>query len=338
MEEVYPGIYLIKEKGSYGAFKPPQNVYIIAGNDGLMVDAGYGDKKTVKYVVRQVESLKRIFHEEGREFNLKRVLVTHAHPDHFSGAVKLRKYLDLDIILTEKTAARLVNRKIFYEEFDASREQLLRKKKSLIGKIKDFFRRTIGHFMFDKAFGLTIISDPDTVIPENSEISVNGEKWKVFPSPGHSTDHLSLYNEEKGVIFTGDNILRSITSWLGPPDSNLEDYIQSITEISKLKSLKIALGAHGSPIEKPRERVLDLIKHREERLIQLENLVKENNRNGLTPTEVLKKIYPGEGIWKYSVARGYVVLTLEHLEKLKKIRREIGKKGVIRFFPVNSDK
>ena len=42
MKEVYPGIFLIKEKGTFGAIKPPENIYVLAGPDGIIYDAGYG--------------------------------------------------------------------------------------------------------------------------------------------------------------------------------------------------------------------------------------------------------------------------------------------------------
>ena len=40
MKEIYPDIYSITEKGSYGVFKPPENIYLLAGKDGLIFDAG----------------------------------------------------------------------------------------------------------------------------------------------------------------------------------------------------------------------------------------------------------------------------------------------------------
>jgi len=49
MEEVFPDIFLIKQKGSFGQIKPTENIYILAGHDGIIYDAGYGSRKTVKF-------------------------------------------------------------------------------------------------------------------------------------------------------------------------------------------------------------------------------------------------------------------------------------------------
>lgn len=46
MKEVYPGIFFIRESGGMlGIAKPPENIYVLAGNDGLIFDAGYGTKR-----------------------------------------------------------------------------------------------------------------------------------------------------------------------------------------------------------------------------------------------------------------------------------------------------
>ena len=54
MIEVYPGIFLIKEKGTSGAIKPPENIYVLAGSDGIIYDAGYGTKKAIKHLIGEV--------------------------------------------------------------------------------------------------------------------------------------------------------------------------------------------------------------------------------------------------------------------------------------------
>ena len=334
MKEVYPGIFAIKEEGARSTYKPTQNIHIIAGNNGLIYDAGYGNKKTVKYLVTKINKLKTLFKERNKEFNLSRLLISHAHPDHFSGAIKLRKYLGIKIILTEKTAKKLSDKKYFSQNFESSNEKGTKKKKSWFKRIKNFFLIKIGYFFFKKVYGLKLIKNPDIIIPENCGILINGEKWKIFPSPGHSSDHISLYNEKKGVLLAGDNVLSSITTWLGPPDSNLGDYINSVKEISNLPNLKLILGAHGSPIKNPRQRLNEILEHRKKRTKQIEELVIKSEGNGITSTEIIKEFYPSESRMKHRMAKGYIVLTLQYLEKNKKIYSKIDKKNKIKYFPI----
>ena len=93
MEEVYPDIFRIKERGSFGVVKPSENVYVLAGSDGLIYDAGYGKRKTVRYLISKIEEIENLYKSQNKEFNITRVLPSHWHPDHSSGLRLLRKYL-----------------------------------------------------------------------------------------------------------------------------------------------------------------------------------------------------------------------------------------------------
>lgn len=163
--------------------------------------------------------------------------------------------------------------------------------------------------------------------------SINDETWKLFASPGHSTDHISLYNQEKGILFSGDNVLRSVTTWLGPPSSCLKDYVQSLEKILNLPHLKIIFSAHGRPIENPRERIKDILEHRRQRTNQVMKRIQKNKKGGITPEEIIKTMYPGKNKMKHSIARGWIVLTLKHLEENHQIRRTERKKE-LRFYPI----
>ena len=187
-------------------------------------------------------------------------------------------------------------------------------------------------FFYKPLVGLTFLKNPDELIEENSEISINGETWTIFPSPGHASDHVSLYNKKKGILFAGDNILRRITTWLGPPDSNLSDYIQTIENLARLPNLQVIFSAHGGPITNPNERIQEVLKHRLRRTEQVKQIIYEKGTKGLNPDEIIKELYPNVKLMKHELARGWVVLTLRHLEEIDQIRSVSGKKE-IKFFP-----
>ncbi len=167
---------------------------------------------------------------------------------------------------------------------------------------------------------------------KTQKISINGETWTIFPSPGHASDHVSLYNEKKGILFAGDNILRRVTTWLGPPDSNLSDYIQTIENLSRLPNLQVIFSAHGGPINNPQERIQEVLKHRLRRTNQVKQIIQQNGTQGITPEKIIQELYPKAKMMKHELARGWVVLTLRHLEDLDQIKSVSGKKD-IRFFP-----
>jgi len=332
MKEVYPGIFLIKEKGSFSAIKPPENIYVLAGHDGIIYDAGYGTKRAIKDFLKELKRIEDNYKIQGKKFNLTRILVSHAHPDHFSGLKRLREELGVEIVLIKKTAEIIKDKNSHYNSFRTDDyNDYLRMRKKFIRKIINVLRNVGSRLFYRRIYGISFIDEPEEIIEEKCQIYINGENWNIFPSPGHALDHITLYNEEKGVLFSGDNIL-SITTWLGPPNCSLEDYIKSIETIQNLPNLKIILPAHGDPIENPNKRLVEILEHRNIRKQQVLDLIYDNSEKGISPKDIIKALYPNNSKFLHQVARGWVVLTLKMLENKNLIkRREIKKK--ILFFP-----
>ena len=334
MREVYPGIFLIKEKGRFGAIKPPENIYVLAGSDGIIFDAGYGTKRAVKKLIKELEEIENYYRVQNKDFKITRILVSHCHPDHFSGLKRIRKALGLKIVLTKKSQEIIKDKKSFIKTFETDAyEDYLRIRKKASRKIINSLRNVGSRLFYHRIFGVSYIESPEEIIEDTAEILINGELWKIFPSPGHAIDHISLYNEEKGILFSGDNILRSITTWLGPPNSDVAEYIDTIKKIENLPNLKLVLSAHGSPIENPKERIAEILKHRKERENQVLEIIHNNSENGTSPKGIIKAIYPNNSRFLHQVARGWVVLTLKMLENKNLIRRIDTKKEIL-FFPI----
>ncbi|MBD3339864.1 MAG: MBL fold metallo-hydrolase [Candidatus Lokiarchaeota archaeon] len=336
MIEVSPNIYLIREKGFFGALRPPENVYIIGGSDGLIYDAGYGDLKTISHVLREIAKIKRNYKKNNQEFNLNRIIPSHGHPDHFSGLKLLRKYLDVEVILPRNTFHMINSEESYMKYFRPDPYEDLLCLPSVSQNIKNFINSRFEYVLYKRLYGLTFINHPDEIININSNayITINDEKWKILHSPGHSSDHISLYNENKGILFSGDNVLRSITTWLGPPDSDLEDYINSIEQYKELPNLKLILSAHGSPIERPADRLNEILAHRKARAQQVLNLIRKNSQSGITPKGIIRSLYPNKLKMMGNIARGWICLTLKMLERKQKIQRKERSKKIL-FFPLN---
>ncbi len=337
MKEVYPGIFLIKEKGTSGAIKPPENIYVLAGSDGIIFDAGYGTKKAIKHLITELKKIEEIYKEQNEEFKLTRIIVSHCHPDHFSGLKRIREALGIKISLTKKSAEIIKDKKSFIKSFETDAyKDYMRVRKNITRRIINVLRNVGSRLFYQRIYGVSYIDDPEEILDENEDIIINGEVWQIFPSPGHAIDHISLYNKEKGILFSGDNILRSITTWLGPPNCDISEYIKSIEMIQNLPNLKLILAAHGSPIENPKERIAEILTHRKEREKQVLYIIYENSDNGISPKDIIKAIYPKDSRFLHQVARGWIVLTLKMLEEKNLIKRQDTKKKII-FFPINKD-
>ncbi|MFW9989640.1 MAG: MBL fold metallo-hydrolase [Candidatus Odinarchaeota archaeon] len=337
MNEVYSGIFLIKEKGSFGVIKPSENIYVLAGSDGIIYDAGYGNKRAVNHLIKEIKTIKEKYKQQCKSFYLSRIIVSHCHPDHFSGLKRIREALGVKIILTNKSAEIIKNKENFKKSYEADEyNDYLRVRKGITRKIVNKLRNFGTNFFYQKLYGVSYIDDPEEIIGENTKISINGETWEIFSSPGHAIDHISLYNEKKGILFSGDNILKSITTWLGPPDCNVAEYINSIEKIGNLPNLQLILAAHGSIIENPKDRIKEILTHRRQRESQVLKIIQNNFKNGISPKDIIKIIYSNGGRLRRQIARGWVVLTLKMLEEKNLIQRKNTKKKIL-FFPIEND-
>jgi glyoxylase-like metal-dependent hydrolase (beta-lactamase superfamily II) len=322
MEEVYPGIFRITERGLLGMLKPPVNIYIIAGENGLVYDAGYGDINSIRDFSESYKVINKICRERGIENHIDRILLSHAHADHFSGLKRLRKKWGFRVIISHEMKKIISSGRAYRNSYAPADK----KEKRTVREYLAYFVKIISHKIEFKIYalywGVTFINDPDILISSEDTIEINGENWEIFSSPGHSGEHITLFNRNRGILFSGDNVMKSINVWLGPPKSDIDEYENSLKQMFELPGLKIILPAHGSPILNPYERLNEIIEWRKKRTDDVVNILKDSLPCGVSIKGILDKLYPGESRMKKEFAGGWIELTLQKLERENRIIHE----------------
>ncbi len=91
-------------------------------------------------------------------------------------------------------------------------------------------------------------------------------------TPGHTPDHLCLYDPENGVVLSGDHVLPTITPHIGGigagPDP-LAGFFASLQRMHQLEGVKVVLPAHGHPFTDLDARVDAIRDHHHQRLAVL---------------------------------------------------------------------
>jgi glyoxylase-like metal-dependent hydrolase (beta-lactamase superfamily II) len=88
-------------------------------------------------------------------------------------------------------------------------------------------------------------------------------------TPGHTLDHLCLYDPEHGVLVSGDHVLPSITphiSGVGNGADALRSYIATLDLVAQLPGVRLGLPAHGHPFDDVPGRVDAIKRHHVERM------------------------------------------------------------------------
>lgn len=123
---------------------------------------------------------------------------------------------------------------------------------------------------------------------DQEQFLIDNEAVTILHTPGHTKGHISLYVPSRKTLIAGDNIVAEGTSWIGPPDGDMADYLQTLTRFKKLDIVKIGPG-HGDWVTNPYEHIEFVINRRLEREAQIQKLLIIHEY--LTSTELTTYIY-----------------------------------------------
>ena len=152
--------------------------------------------------------------------------------------------------------------------------------------------------------------EPSATLLNQQVIKGDGFSLRVIHTPGHASNHICLLMTPGHVLFSGDHIMNGSTVVIRPPDGNKTDYINSLIKLSDYKIERIAPG-HGTTLNKPRDAIDWIIKHRLTRERKVLNALHENSWG--TAESLVSKVYDDVALSLHSIA----IWSLEaHLIKL----------------------
>ena len=265
--------------------------------------------------------------------------ISHNHSDHVGLAGTLKqKNPDLKILMHEITSETLK-----WENQEENLSELEQEaNKVAFQMIKYGFNqkqaeRVVQFFNYWPQFRK--YQEPDIVLNDGDKIL---EDLEVIWTPGHSFGHICLFNSNKKYLFSGDHILSRITPHIGAyiiPNVMLEEYqgfdfnnvlkhyLNSLDRIDQLNP-RIIFPAHQEIIYNPHERILDIKKHHENRLIEIAKVIEKEPK---TPFEI-SQIHFGKNLSDINVflALHEVLSHLIYLEHQNKVKR-IEENNIIYF-------
>jgi glyoxylase-like metal-dependent hydrolase (beta-lactamase superfamily II) len=152
---------------------------------------------------------------------------------------------------------------------------------------------------------------PRETLTTATVVRVGDLALRAIHTPGHASNHLCYLLEGTGLMFSGDHIMQGSTVVIGPPDGNMQHYLQSLARLQREPITRIAPG-HGVVIEDAQGEIARLIAHR----LQREAKVAERlRRAGRATLDVLvTSVYDDVDPRLHPVAKGSL---LAHLLKLE---------------------
>jgi ribonuclease/clavin/mitogillin len=174
------------------------NSFIVGEINPTLIDPSPKDQE-------EFDKLLKTIHQH---FKIKRILLTHAHPDHLNMAPQLAKSLKVPIYLSEKT-----------------------KKWAMKRMGEDFFQGVELHFVRDgDIFDMTL----------NSEILISFV-------PGHDEGQIALSSKDKRWFIVGDLIQGMGSVVIAHPEGDMGDYFETLTKVINLNP-QFIFPSHGMPM------------------------------------------------------------------------------------------
>lgn len=269
--ELMPGIHQFKLPVPEA---PPSfflNSYLVKGNQGwLLIDTGWNCPEAMDTLEKELGSLGLNFSD------ISQVVITHLHPDHFGLARKINKLSGAEIA------------------FHHAEKEFIEYLKSSLGSIDQiiqegvrWFRR---HGIPDKEHsGFQMASlgylREFLSVPHAQKTLFGGEiistglfNFEVLWTRGHSAGHICLYEPEKRILFSGDEVLPVTTPIIALYDeaegNPLADYITSLKALEKL-SVDMVLPGHENVFYGLQQRIAELFQHHEARKAAMIDILKE---------------------------------------------------------------
>lgn len=266
--------------------------------------------------------------------NIHTVIVTHSHFDHFGGAERIREVSHADILTHEHFRNAFSSKELLESEdsgdLDPNSEEAQEKVIERIfserlpwgSKRKMPPREEIERFKKMGRFNSSWFKTPTPTVEvrDLDTISLARREWIAVHTPGHTNDHLCLWDPVHGIMFSGDHVLPTITPHIGgisPEKDPLAKFFESLKKMTTFEGVSIALPAHGHPFVDLGARAIEIIEHHEERLETIRKTALTLPDGSVT--EFMKVLF-SERAWG-DMAESETYAHLEHLRELGELHK-----------------
>jgi ribonuclease/clavin/mitogillin len=115
-------------------------------------------------------------------------------------------------------------------------------------------------------------------------------RWLILHTPGHAPGHLCFYEVREGALVVGDMVASVGTILIAPGDGDMKVYLEQLGRLAALDA-RLALPAHGEPIEQPTALFRHYVAHRLMRENKVLAAVAQGGVDGSCLDELLSRAY-----------------------------------------------
>ena len=287
--EVAPGVHRLElPLGIHGVMTV--SAYLLAGDGAdTLVDCGVAAAATEDGDPGPdgTAALEAALTACGSGFELiERIVVTHAHIDHFGLAGEVVRRSGGALWMHRRTELDLAK----YGEPDEAvdRRELMLADHGLFGA--ELTETSRG--LCDWLPVMPSIGRPSTLLDGGERFVVGDRTWEVLHTPGHSWGHVCLWSAADRLLCSGDHLLKvaspPVTFERGFDADPMGSYLASLERV-RLLDPTLTLPGHGPPFPDGARRAASISRNKVRRLAQIREMVETRER---TAIELTAELHP----------------------------------------------
>ncbi len=302
------------------------NLWLLEDDAGwTMVDTGIGNAATRELWEKVFGSIE--------DFSVKRVVVTHYHPDHAGNAAWLCERFGVELWMTqgEYLTAHAVRAggagytsEAVLEVF--RKNGLDEKRRAAMSGGGNRYAKLVPDFPHSYRR-----------ILDGGRLNIGGREWRAIVGYGHAPEHMSLCCESLNAVIAGDMLLSTISTnvsvWSVDPEGDpLRLFLESIARYRELPADVLVLPSHGKPFRGAHRRVEELRSHHQDRFRDVMDSLHEKPQSA---GELLGVLFrrPLDAHQTF-FAMGEAIAHLHYLYYAGRATRAVGQDGVMRYAAV----
>lgn len=293
------------------------NVYALDDGDSwTIIDTGFDSRKTRAIWADILEGPLA-----GKP--IKRVIVTHHHPDHIGLAGWFQTEHGAELWTTR--TAWLFGRMLQLDTQEMPTLETLDDNLVIAGMDADILAQRAAERPFNFSDVVAPLPLGYRRIQQGDTIRVGGRDWDVHMGNGHAPEHATLWSRDDNLVIAGDQILSSISSNIGvyatePNADPVGDWLEACERLNTLaRADHLVLGGHKLPFTGLPVRMRQLIDNHHSALTRLEAHLETPSTAGECFGVLFKrKIGPAE----YGLALVESIAHVQHLWLEGRVTRE----------------
>jgi glyoxylase-like metal-dependent hydrolase (beta-lactamase superfamily II) len=189
--------------------------------------------------------------DEGYEMkDIKRLVLTHTHPDHVQAVNQVKKGLEIKVYSHWAEAGFLRGEPAYHGP--PSHESILNT------------LQRVGISMDEVAKRFGSLERPPVVVDRTLQDGDSVGRLKVIHTPGHTPGHIALYSEEDRTVVGGDFLFNSVLGidglYVMGSDFSIDPRVAAVSarRVSQLNFDKLVLGHQREPLVEGARRAVEL--------------------------------------------------------------------------------